>query len=179
MRLSFWKSMLKGRSVMREDAVVYRPIGVIRTGHVLPEETPIQPIFAPDCQGRAEVYPEFAEGLLDIEQYSHVYLVYHLHRVSDVRLLAKPFLQDKPHGIFSTRAPWRPNPIGLSIVTLCGREGNALMFEGADILDGTPLLDIKPYSKRFDNIPTQRNGWQDEVDDATAWTLGRRGYRKQ
>ncbi len=171
--------MGEGHRDMRESTLSYCPIGVIHTGHDLPEETPIQPIFATDCQGRAEVYPEFAEGLRDLEQYSHIYLVYHLHRVTEVRLLAKPFLQDKPHGIFSTRAPWRPNPIGLSIVKLCGCEGNVLVFEGADILNGTPLLDIKPYSKRFDNIATQRNGWQDEVDDATAWTLGRRGYKKQ
>lgn len=120
---------------------------------------------------------EFAEGLKDIELYSHIYLVYHLHRVDAVRLRTKPFLQDVEHGIFATRAPWRPNPIGLSIVKLVGREGNVLLIEGADILDGTPLLDIKPYSKRFDNIPTQRNGWQDDVDDATAWARGRRGYK--
>jgi tRNA (Thr-GGU) A37 N-methylase len=92
--------------------------------------------------------------------------------------VTQPFLQDKVHGIFATRSPFRPNPIGLSIVKLVGREGNTLLIEGADILDGTPLLDIKPYSKRFDNIPTQRNGWQDEVDDETARRRGRRGFKK-
>ena len=153
------------------------PIGVIHSEHRKAEETPIQPVFAPDCKGRVEVFAEFAEGLKDIELYSHIYLLYHLHQARDVRLLTKPFLQDVEHGIFATRAPWRPNPIGLSIVKLVGREGNALLIEGADILDGTPLLDIKPYSKRFDNISTQRNGWQDDVDDATAWKRGRRGYK--
>lgn len=154
-----------------------KPIGVIHSEHRHAVETPIQPVFAPDCIGRVEVFTEFAAGLKDIELYSHIYLVYHLHQAGEVRLLTKPFLQDTEHGIFATRAPWRPNPIGLSIVKLIGREGSALIIEGADILDGTPLLDIKPYSKRFDNIETQRNGWQDDVDDATAWKRGRRGYK--
>lgn len=162
---------------MKSDRISFQVIGVLHSDHRKAEETPIQPVFAPDCQGRVEVWPEFASGLKDIELYSHLYLVYHLDRVHEVRLLTKPFLQDVEHGIFATRAPWRPNPIGLSIVKLVGREGNALLIEGADILDGTPLLDIKPYSKRFDNISTQRNGWQDDVDDATAWKRGRRGYK--
>ena len=80
------------------------------------------------------------------------------------------------HGIFATRAPCRPNPIGLSIAKLVGRAGNGLLIEGADILDATPLLDIKPYSKRFDNIAIQRNGWQDEIDDTIAERLECREY---
>ena len=162
---------------MKSDRISFQVIGVIRSEHQKAEETPIQPIFVAECKGRVEVLPEFAAGLKDIELYSHIYLVYHLDRVDEVRLLTKPFLQDVEHGIFSTRAPWRPNPIGLSIVKLVGREGNALLIEGADIMDGTPLLDIKPYSRRFDNIPTQRNGWQDDVDDETAWKRGRRAYK--
>ncbi len=162
---------------MNDILVSYRPIGVIHSGHTQPEETPIQPVFAPDCKGRVTVFPEFAEGLRDIEQYSHIYLVYHLHKAPAVRLLTRPFLQDREHGVFATRAPCRPNPVGLSIVKLVGREVNELLIEGADMLDGTPLLDIKPYSSRFDNIATQRNGWQDEVAHETAWKLGRRGYK--
>ena len=164
---------------MSHPCIMFQPIGVIHSEHVRPEDTPIQPIFASDCLGRVEVYPEYAEGLLDIEAYSHIYLIYHLHAVKETRLLTKPFLQDEVHGIFATRSPFRPNPIGLSIVQLAGREGNTLLIEGADILDGTPLLDIKPYSKRFDNISTQRNGWQDEVDDETARQRGRRGFKRQ
>jgi tRNA-Thr(GGU) m(6)t(6)A37 methyltransferase TsaA len=164
---------------MPDDFISYKPVGVIRSGHTRPEATPIQPVFAPDCKGRVEIFPAFADGLRDIEQYSHIYLVYHLHRAPAVRLVTKPFLQDKAHDVFATRAPCRPNPIGLSIVKLVGREGDALLIEGVDILDGTPLLDIKPYSKRFDNIETQRNGWQDKVDDAEAARLGVRNYRKQ
>jgi len=162
---------------MASELISYQVIGIIHSEHKKLEETPIQPIFAPECKGRVEVFPEFADGLRDIELFSHIYLIYHLHAAKETRLLTKPFLQDKVHGVFSTRSPVRPNHIGLSIVKLAGREGNVLLIEGADILDGTPLIDIKPYSKRFDNIPTQRNGWQDEVDDATAWARGRRSYK--
>ena len=162
---------------MNDASVSYRAIGVIHSSHTRPEETPIQPIFASGCIGRVEVLPEYAEGLCDIERFSHIYLVYHFHQVREVRLLTKPVLQDKAHGIFATRAPCRPNPIGISIVKLVGREGNTLLIEGADILDGTPLLDIKPYTKRFDNIATQRNGWQDEIDDTIAERLACREYR--
>lgn len=154
-----------------------KPIGVIHSGHLPAEETPIQPVFAPDCKGRVEVFAEFTTGLKDIELYSRIYLVYHLHKAGEVRQLTKPFLRDAEHDIFATHAPWRPKPIGLSIVKLIGREGDALTIESADFGDGAPLLDIKPYSRRFDNVETQRNGWQDEVDDAMAWKRGRRTYR--
>ncbi|HOJ33902.1 MAG TPA: tRNA (N6-threonylcarbamoyladenosine(37)-N6)-methyltransferase TrmO [Candidatus Hydrogenedentes bacterium] len=154
--------------------VSYRPIGVIRTPHHSPETTPIQPVYAQDYEGQVEVFPEFEDGLKDIEGFSHIYLIYHLHRAEPPRLIVKPFLQDVERGIFATRAPCRPNPIGLSIVHLVRREGGVLHVRGVDILDGTPLLDIKPYTTRFDCIQTLRNGWQDDVDDATAEQRGRR-----
>ena len=153
------------------------PIGVIHSRHTKPEETPIQPVFAADCKGEVEVFSEFEEGLVDVEHYSHLYLLYYLHKAGNVQLRAKPFLQNQLHGIFSTRAPARPNHIGLSIVKLLRREKNVLFIEGVDILDGTPLLDIKPYLARFDRVDTQRNGWQDGVDEETAWKSGRQGYR--
>lgn len=162
---------------MTDISVSYRAIGVIHSSHTRPEETPIQPVFASVCKGQVEVFPEFSEGLRDMERFSHIYLVYHFHQAHEVRLVTKPFLQDREHGIFATRAPCRPNPIGLSIVKLVGRVGNVLQIEGADILDATPLLDIKPYTKRFDNIATQRNGWQDEIDDTIAERLACREYR--
>jgi tRNA (adenine37-N6)-methyltransferase len=93
-----------------------------------------------------------------------------------VKLIVKPFLQDVERGVFATRAPSRPNMIGLSIVELVRREGNVLYLDGVDILDGTPLLDIKPYIARFDCVQTLRNGWQDEVDEETARKRGKRGY---
>jgi len=158
------------------ENVTYKPIGVIRSGHTRPEDTPIQPMYATGCRGRAEVFPEYEAGLRDLEGFSHIYLLYHLHRAGPARLIMMPFLQDIEHGVFATRAPCRPNPIGLSIVALERREGNVLYLDGVDVLDGTPLLDIKPYTARFDRIETTRNGWQDEVDDETARQRGTRGH---
>lgn len=158
------------------ENVTYKPIGVIRSGHTRPEDTPVQPIYATGCRGRAEVLPEYEAGLRDLEGFSHLYLLYHLHRAGPARLIMMPFLQDVEHGVFATRAPCRPNPIGLSIVALERREGNVLYLDGVDVLDGTPLLDIKPYTARFDRIETTRNGWQDEVDDETARQRGTRDH---
>ena len=165
-------------SGMEETFIIYRPIGVIHSEHVIPEQTPIQPVYARGCKGEVEVYPEFAQGLSDLEGFSHLYLIYHFHRAQSVQLLVKPFLQDELRGIFSTRAPRRPNAIGLSIVELIHQEGNVLYLDGVDILDGTPLLDIKPYTAKFDFFQTTRNGWQDEVDEETAQKRGKRGYKK-
>lgn len=154
--------------------ITFRPIGVIHSNHREAGRTPIQPVFAKGCLGWAEVFPQYAEGLKDLEGYSHIYLIYHLHLAGPGKLIVKPFLQDREHGVFSTRSPQRPNPIGLSIVELVNLEDNILHFDGADILDGTPLLDIKPYSEKFDHIHTTRNGWQDEVDEETARRRGSR-----
>ena len=159
------------------ELIVYRPIGVIHSEHAVAEETPIQSIYARGCRGRVEVSPEYMEGLRDLDGFSHIYLLYHFHRGGPMRLLVKPFLQDVERGVFSTRAPCRPNRVGLSIVTLTGREENVLFCEGVDILDGTPLLDIKPYTAKFDYIATSKNGWQDEVDEDTAGVRGTRDYK--
>jgi len=156
------------------ESIVYKPIGVIRSEHTKPEKTPIQPVYSEGCQGRAEVFPEFAVGLRDLEGFSHIYLIYHMHKAGEPRLAVKPFLQDAERGVFATRAPCRPNSIGLSIVKLVRREGNVLHLDGVDVLDGTPLLDIKPYTAKFDRIEGTRNGWQDEVDEETARRRGRR-----
>ncbi len=157
--------------------VVMTPIGVIRSGHIAAEKTPVQPAYARGCIGRVEVFPEFAEGLLDLEGFSHIYLLYHLDRAGPPRLVVKPFLHGDEHGVFATRSPTRPNAIGLSVVELVRREGNRLVVNGIDVLDGTPLLDIKPYTAKFDFVQTTRNGWQDSVDEETAHRLGKRGYR--
>jgi tRNA-Thr(GGU) m(6)t(6)A37 methyltransferase TsaA len=162
---------------MSLNSITVRPIGVIHTEHTVAEETPIQPVYAKDCRGTAEIFTEYAEGLRNLSSFSHIYLIYHFHRAEEPRLIVKPFLQNIEKGVFATRAPNRPNAIGLSVVDLLRIEGNMLYFEGADILDGTPLLDIKPYSIKFDHFETVRNGWQDEVDEETARLRGRRGYR--
>jgi len=161
---------------MSADGVVFQPIGIIHSAHTVAEETPIQPAYAQGCQGKAELLPEYAEGLDDLDGFSHIYLIYHLDRAGPPRLKVKPFLQDKERGVFATRAPRRPNGIGLSIVRLLSRRGNVLYLEDVDVLDGTPLLDIKPYVTRFDCVQTERNGWQDEVDEPTARERGKRGF---
>ncbi len=162
---------------MKSEPITVHPIGVIRSEHVVARETPIQPAYAKGCKGRVELFPEFAEGLRDLEGFSHIYLIYQFNQAGPVQLIVKPFLQDIERGVFSTRAPCRPNGIGLSIVELISREGNVLYLDSVDILDGTPLLDIKPYTAKFDRLETACNGWQDEVDEATAQNLGRREYK--
>jgi tRNA-Thr(GGU) m(6)t(6)A37 methyltransferase TsaA len=162
---------------MRSAVITLRPIGIIHSGHIDMDKTPIQPAYAKGCTGRAEILPEFEEGLRDVEGFSHIYLLYYFHRAGSPKLTVKPYLQDIERGIFATRSPRRPNGIGLSVVELVRREGNVLYLDGVDILDGTPLLDIKPYTAKFDCIATNRNGWQDEVDDDTAHRKGARGHR--
>jgi tRNA-Thr(GGU) m(6)t(6)A37 methyltransferase TsaA len=159
------------------NELTVRPIGTIRSEHRNPETTPIQPVFAPECEGSVEVLEEFSEGLKDIEGFSHIILLYWMHEARPAQMIVRPFLENADRGVFATRAPSRPNPIGLSIVRLAGREGRVLHVRGVDILDGTPLLDIKPYSGRFDCFPGARNGWQEGIDDAMAQKLGRRGYK--
>ena len=155
--------------------ILFRPIGIIHTEHSDPKTAPIQPCYAPESPGRVELMPEYAEGLNDIEGYSHLYLIYHHHRAEKKGLTVKPCLLDEKRGVFSTRVPGRPNPIGLSIVRLLSREGAVLHIAGADMLDGTPLLDIKPYSRRIDCITDTRNGWQDSIGDEQAMFHGSRG----
>ncbi len=154
----------------------FTPIGVIRSEHARAASTPIQPVFAEGCRGRAELSPEYVDGLRDLEGFSHIYLIYVFDRAETAKLLVRPFLDEKVRGVFATRAPVRPNPIGLSIVELLGIEWNTLLLDGVDVLDGTPLLDIKPYSARFDRVENTRNGWQDGIDDATAARRGRREH---
>ncbi|MBP7231708.1 MAG: tRNA (N6-threonylcarbamoyladenosine(37)-N6)-methyltransferase TrmO [Syntrophaceae bacterium] len=163
---------------MKSSRIIYNPIGIIYSEHTIAEKTPIQSVYARGCKGRVEVFPEFAEGLRDLEGFSHIYLIYHFNRTDQVKLIVKPFLQDMDRGIFSTRAPYRPNAIGLSIVDVIGRENNILHVDGLDILDETPLLDIKPYTAKFDLHQVRKNGWQDEVDEHTAQRRGKRGYSR-
>jgi len=134
-------------------------VGVIHTSHSTKEVTPIQGAFQPDAIGMVELFPEFAMGLLDIALFSHIILIYHFDRAGQVELIRKPFLDDTPHGIFATRHPCRPNGLGISVVQLLGREENLLKVSGIDVLDGTPLLDIKPYVPRFDSFPDASEGW--------------------
>lgn len=166
---------------MSETGLRLRPIGRIRSPHRDPHTTPIQPVYASGIPGSVEVFPEYQAGLQDLEGFSHIYLLYIFDRAGAVRLTVKPYLQDRERGVFATRAPVRPNHVGLSIVRLVKRVGCILHIEDVDVLDDTPLLDIKPYSSRFDVRDSVRNGWQEEVDEETARRRGRqprRGVRR-
>jgi tRNA (adenine37-N6)-methyltransferase len=134
------------------------PIGILHTPFTDISQTPIQASRS-QARGIVEVFPEYVEGLQDLEGFSHIYLLYAFHESSGYSLLVKPFLDDQFRGLFATRYPARPNPIGLSVVRLITRKGNILEVEGVDMLDGTPLLDIKPYVPDFDVRTGTRNGW--------------------
>ena len=136
-----------------------QPIGVIHTPYNEPEGMPIQPPGGEGVAGSVEIFPEYVEGLKDLDGFSHIILIYHLHRVGEAKLTVVPFMDDTPRGVFSTRAPRRPNAIGLSIVKLKKVEAGRLTIENVDILDGTPLLDIKPYIPEVDHQPADRIGW--------------------
>jgi tRNA-Thr(GGU) m(6)t(6)A37 methyltransferase TsaA len=142
----------------------YNPIGLIHSPHKDKEQCPIQPLYADEAEGRVEVFTPFEDGLKDIESFSHLYLIYLFDRRGEMRLLRPTFLDDRPHGIFASRHPCRPNGIGLSIVSLVRREGNVLVVKGVDVLDGTPLLDIKPYIPRFDAVDSASNGWVQDTE---------------
>ncbi len=161
------------------DAVSFTPIGTIRTPHKRASDTPVQPAYAEGIEGRVELLPEYVQGLNDLFAFSHIYLIYHLHKAGPPSLEVIPFMQDHLRGIFATRSPRRPNPIGVSLVKLVGVKGNVLHVEDVDILDGTPLLDIKPYISRFDSREEVRSGWQDDVDEEAARKQGVRGYRAE
>jgi tRNA-Thr(GGU) m(6)t(6)A37 methyltransferase TsaA len=151
-------------------------IGVIHSEHRRAEDTPIQPAFAEGCAGTVEVFPEYAAGLQDIDGFSHIILLYHFHRAQSPLLVVKPFLEDVERGVFATRHPRRPNGIGLSVVRLLRREQNVLFVEDVDILDGTPLLDIKPFIARHDAPEGARAGWHERIDPEVARVRGTRGY---
>ncbi len=137
----------------------YHPIGTIHTPFKKREGTPIQPAGAVGVRGTVEVFSEFADGLKDLAGFSHVMLLYHFHRGTGFSLRVTPFMDSEPRGVFSTRAPKRPNPIGVSIVRLLKIEDGTLHVENVDMLDETPLLDIKPYVPEFDYHEADRIGW--------------------
>ena len=135
------------------------PIGVIRTPFETKDDTPIQGAFRPEVEGVVEVLAEYADGLADIDGFSHLILLYEFDRASPVALVRQTFLGDVPHGLFATRHPARPNGIGLTVVRLLARDDSTLRVGGIDVLDNTPLLDIKPYIPRFDSFPDASEGW--------------------
>ena len=136
-----------------------KAIGIIHTPLANKKDAPIQSSRS-NIVGTVEVFPQYLEGLEGIEAFSHIYLIYGFHQSDpEISLKVKPFLDDQDHGVFATRYPNRPNPIGFSVVKLIGRQENIMEFKGADMLDGTPLLDIKPYIPEFDVFSVAKTGW--------------------
>ena len=139
--------------------IVYRPIGIVHSPFTSTDGMPIQPSRAQGVEGSVVVEPEFADGLADLEGFSHIVLLCHLHRSRPYRLKVVPFLDDVERGLFATRSPSRPNPIGLSVVQLLSIDAATVRISGVDLLDGTPVLDIKPYVGEFDEREGARYGW--------------------
>jgi len=142
--------------------IKYNPIGIIHSPFKEIEGVPIHPRGAKNIKGSIEIRKELEGGLSDLDGFSHIILLYHFHLSKDYSLSIVPFLDDTPHGVFATRAPKRPNSIGLSVVKLIKIEKNILHIENIDIVDGTPLLDIKPYFKEFKDSEKVRIGWLTE-----------------
>jgi tRNA (adenine37-N6)-methyltransferase len=143
--------------------IEYQPIGIIHSPFTELSGMPIQPVGAVGVKGSVEIFAEYEDGLKDIEGFSHIILLYHFNKSRGFNLHVVPFLDSKPRGVFATRAPKRPNPIGLSVLKLQKVKDNILHVDNIDILDGTPLLDIKPYVPKFDRQTSVRVGWLEKA----------------
>ncbi|MGC8888191.1 MAG: tRNA (N6-threonylcarbamoyladenosine(37)-N6)-methyltransferase TrmO [Verrucomicrobiia bacterium] len=141
------------------ESITYKPIGVIYSPYNDADGVPIQPTAANGCEGTVDIFPEYVEGLKDLDGFSHIILIYHFHLSKRYTLTVKPFLDNQERGVFATRAPARPNAIGISVVELLKIQGNRLLVRGLDVLNGTPLLDIKPYVPEFDSFKVKKIGW--------------------
>jgi len=141
------------------EKIEYTPIGIIRTPFKTPAGTPIQPTGADGVEAKVEVFPEYSEGLADLEGFSHIILLYLFHLSKEFKLKVKPFLDGDLRGLFATRAPARPNPVGISVVRLVRIDDAVLYIRDIDVVDKTPLLDIKPYIPEFDIREVDSTGW--------------------
>lgn len=141
------------------------PIGTIHSPHHSIEDMPIQPKSASRVEGYILMDEKFIDGLQDLEGFSHIYLIYYFHEATRTELLVTPFMDTQARGVFATRSPLRPNHIGMSIVKLKSVEENKILVEGIDVLDGTPLLDIKPYIEKFDAVKESSSGWLQASDE--------------
>jgi tRNA-Thr(GGU) m(6)t(6)A37 methyltransferase TsaA len=141
------------------QTIAYQVIGVVRSPFARLEGMPLQSAAASDVRGEIEVFESFAAGLSDLDGFSHIHVLAHLHRGAPGGLTVMPFLDDQPRGVFATRSPRHPNPIGLSVVRLHAVRGASLEVSGLDLVDQTPVLDLKPYVPEFDVIAAERTGW--------------------
>jgi tRNA-Thr(GGU) m(6)t(6)A37 methyltransferase TsaA len=146
---------------IHEKEYVFKPIGILRTPYESKSGVPIQGVFDPDSEGTAEIFEAYEDGLKDVEGFSHIILIYVFHRSEGYNLVCRPYMEEGLHGVFAMRAPRRPNPIGFSVVRLLKREGRILRLAEVDMLDGSPLLDIKPFSPTFDHREGARVGWME------------------
>lgn len=144
--------------------MTFTPIGIIRSPFIELANMPIQPTGAVGVKGTVEVLDAFRAGLKDLDGFSHIILLYYFHRSESFNLHVTPFMDSQPRGLFATRAPKRPNPVGLSVVQLDNIEGGILHIQNVDILDATPLLDIKPYVPAFDSPTEARTGWLEKAN---------------
>lgn len=143
--------------------IVFHPIGVIHSPFKQQQGTPIQSALAGEAAGWIDVDPAYQPALQDLQEVERIWVLYHLDRTADFKPLVTPYLDTTEHGLFATRSPARPNPIGMSVLRLRGLVGSRIDVVGIDILDGTPLLDIKPYVPDFDSFRPSRAGWFDRV----------------
>lgn len=150
---------------MNNKRIVYKPIGIIRSPFKSVEDIPIQPAGANGIIGEVKVNKIYAAGLENLGDFSHIILIYHFHLSKGHKLKVVPFMDIEEHGIFATRAPVRPNHIGISVVKVRSVEANVIWVENIDVADRTPLLDIKPYISRFDNVSGEKNGWYSNSKD--------------
>ncbi len=142
--------------------IEFSQIGVIYSPFKEQQNIPIQASFGEDTEASCQVFDQYTEGLKDLEGFSHAILIYYFHKCKQEKLIAKPYLEDEEHGIFAIRSPYRPNKIGFSIVKIKSIIGDTLRFTEVDMLDGTPLLDIKPYVAHFDSRKNTKSGWIDK-----------------
>jgi len=152
-------------NMITHPPILFHPIGIIHSPFKDLAGMPIQPASDSAAPGTVEVFPEFTPGLKDLEGFSHIILLFHLHQARPPKLEVIPFLDTQSHGVFATRAPARPNAIGLSVVQLIRIEAGILYVEHLDALDGTPLLDIKPYIPEFDRQTEIRTGWLEKAKE--------------
>ena len=157
----------------------FKPIGIVHSPFKKAQRTPIQPKAAKGIEGTVEVFTKFADGLVDLNGFSHLILICHFHLAQNYKLTVIPFMDDQERGVFATRAPSRPNPIGISVVRLNRIENNILYIQNVDIIDGTPLLDIKPYVPEFDSKEDIKIGWLEKKVNKFSITKDDGRFRKK
>ena len=148
---------------MLDQKIIYTPIGILYSEHVTKNNMPIQACYANNDCGKIILKPEYIDGLKDLDGFSHIIVIYHFHKSTEAKLTVAPFLEDETHGIFAIRAPQRPNSVGLSILEIQKIEDNIIYVNNVDILNETPIIDIKPYIEEFDHFYVKKSGWFGKV----------------